>query len=63
MTKETSCGKTKEKPLEVIYGKSYRLEYESHTPQMRQYFRYHQEQIENALEDIDSLLATGKYAS
>ena len=27
------------------------------------YFRYHQERIENAFEDIDSLLATGRHAS
>lgn len=26
------------------------------------YFQYHQERIENAYEDIDSLLATGKHA-
>ena len=26
------------------------------------YFQYHQEWIENAYEDIDSLLATGKHA-
>lgn len=26
------------------------------------YFQYHQERIENALEDIDSLIATGKHA-
>lgn len=25
------------------------------------YFRYHQERIENAVEDIDSLCATGKH--
>ena len=27
------------------------------------YFRYHQERIENAFEDIDSLLATGRHVS
>lgn len=26
------------------------------------YFQYHQERIENAFEDIDSLIATGKHA-
>ena len=26
------------------------------------YFQYHQERIENAYEDIDSLIATGKHA-
>jgi len=26
------------------------------------YFQYHQERIENAYEDIDSLLSTGKHA-
>ena len=26
------------------------------------YFQYHQERIENAFEDIDSLLASGKHA-
>ena len=26
------------------------------------YFQYHQERLENAYEDIDSLLATGKHA-
>ena len=26
------------------------------------YFQYHQERIENAFEDIDSLLATGRHA-
>ena len=27
------------------------------------YFQYHQERIENAYEDIDSLVATGRHAS
>lgn len=27
------------------------------------YFQYHQERIENAYEDIDSLVATGQHAS
>ena len=27
------------------------------------YFKYHQERIENAFEDIDSLIETGKHAS
>ncbi len=26
------------------------------------YFQYHQERLENAYEDIDSLIATGKHA-